>query len=158
MKEILTMGNITEDFNRLGVTVRQTYDGEDYGVCEVTDEEFKLLCNDSDDIEGRWKDCGWRYCEGSNQRRPDSKILINNKEILAWYDYDEDFENEEEKQEYLKANNGVMELEERNTLLEYLCDYMGVSQPRNVCALTKDLAKYNNMKLSDLFRKYQSKK
>ena len=155
MKEILTMGDVTKDFKRLGVEVRQTYNGEDYGVCEVTDEELEILCSDNDEIKGHWEDCALRYCEGSNQIKPNSEILINNKVILAWYDYDEDFENEEEKQEYLKENNGIMGLEKYNNLLEYLCDYMGVGQPRNVCALTKDLAKYNNMKLSELFKIYQ---
>ncbi|BDR82527.1 hypothetical protein [Clostridium tetani] len=154
MKEVLTMGDIRKDFERLGVTVRQTYNGEDYGVYEVTDKELKILCNDPD-IDGTWEDGGWRYCEGSNQIKPDSEILINNKVILAWYDYDEDFENEEEKQEYLIENNGVIELERYGDLLGYLCDHMGCSQPRNVCALTKDLAKYNGMKLSELFKIYQ---
>lgn len=48
MKEILTMGNVTNDFKRLGVEVRQTYNGEEYGVCEVTEEEFKALCDEPD--------------------------------------------------------------------------------------------------------------
>lgn len=50
-----------------------------------------------------------------------------------------------------------MPLEEFYDLLQYLCDEMGCSSPRNVCALTKDLAKYNNMKLSELFLKYQGR-
>lgn len=154
MKEILTMGNVTNDFKRLGVEVRQTYNGEEYGVCEVTEEEFKILCNEPD-TEGTWDDCGWRYCEGSNQAMPEQKILLNGKEIIAWYDDSEDFEDEEEKQWYLEENGGVMPLEEFSDLLQYLCDEMGCSQPRNICALTKDLAKYNNIKLSELFKIYQ---
>lgn len=155
MKEILTMGDVRKDFKRLGVEVRQTYKGEEYGVCEVTDEELEILFSDNDEIIGQWEDCGLKYCEGSNQDKPNDKVIINEREILAWYDYDEDFENEEEKQEYLKENNGIMGLEKYNNLLEYLCYHMGVAQPRNVCALTKDLAKYNNIKLSELFKIYQ---
>jgi hypothetical protein len=155
MIEILTMGNVTKDFKRLGIEVRQTYAGEDYGVCEVTDEEFKLLCDEPDDVPDSWEDCGWRHCEGSNQEKPTQRVLIKNQEIIAWYDDSYDFDSEEEKQAYLKEHNGVMPLESYSNLLNYLCEEMGCSQPRNICALAKDLAKYNNIKLSELFKKYQ---
>lgn len=152
MIEILTMGNVENDFKRVGVKVRQTYIGEEYGVCEVTEDEFKTLCNDEAD---GWVDCGWRYAKGSNQQDPDEKVLINGKEIIAWYDAFKVFDSEEEKQDYSKEHNGIMLLEKFSNLLEYLCNEMGCSQPRNVCALTVHLAKANNMKLSELFKKYQ---
>lgn len=41
------------------------------------------------------------------------------------------------------------------SLLEYLCENIGASQPRNVCALAVDLAKYNNMTMGELFTKYE---
>lgn len=147
MKEILTMGDITKDFNRLGVIVRQTYNGERYSVCEITEEEFKILC-DEPNIEGTWEDGGWRYCDGSNQGIPSEKVVINNKELLCWYEPDDsdDEEVEEDEESYIP---------QYTNLLEYLCDHMGCSQPRNVCALTKDLAKYNSIKLSELFKTYQ---
>ncbi|AEB77661.1 hypothetical protein ADU80_04830 [Clostridium botulinum] len=155
MKEILTMGDVTKDFTRLGIEIRQTYNGADYGVVEVTEEEFKTLCDEPDDIFGAWEKSGWRYCEGSNQAVPAQKILIMNKEIVAWYDNSDDFDSEEEKRTYLEEHNGIMPLEKFHDLLQYLCEGMGCSQPRNVCALTKDLAKYNYMKLSELFKIYQ---
>ncbi len=40
-------------------------------------------------------------------------------------------------------------------LLEYLEIEMDCSSFKNVCAVTKDLAKYNNMTMADLFQKYQ---
>lgn len=142
MKEILTICNVKEDFERLGVALRQTYSGEYYGVCEVTEEEFRKLCLEPD-IAGTWVLGGWRYCEGSIQPEPTKKILIMNKEILAWHEeLDDEEELDNEPPSY--AN-----------LLEYLCDHMGASLSKNVCALTMDLAKYNNMKLSELFIKYQ---
>jgi hypothetical protein len=151
MKEILTMGDITKDFNRLGITIRQTYktnDSDEYGVCEVTDEEFKILCDEPDDVAGTWEDCGWRYCEGSNQGIPSEKLVVNNKKLICWYEpYEDDEEGLEDEEEPCTP--------QYTNLLEYLCDHMGCSQPRNVCALTKDLAKYNNMKLSELFKIYQ---
>lgn len=155
IKEILIIGNVIKDFNRLGIELRQTYNGADYGVCEVTEEEFKKLCDEPDNIFGAWENGGWRYSEGSNQEQPNQKILIRNKEIIAWYDDSFDFDNEEERCEYLEEHNGIMPLESFCDLLQYLCDEMGCSQPRNICALTKDLARYNNMKLSELFKIYQ---
>lgn len=155
MKEILIIGKVQDDFKRLGITLRQTYSGADYGVCEVTEEEFKILCDEPEDIYGAWEEGGWRYCEGSNVEEPQQKVLIANREITAWYDESKDFDSEEEKQIYLEENGGVIPLEEFHDLLQYLCDEMGCSSPRNVCALTKDLAKYNNMKLSELFKIYQ---
>lgn len=155
MEEILVMGKVKRDFKRLGIEFRQTYNGTDYGVCEVTEEELKILCYEPDDVLGVWEEGGWRYCKGSNQDKPTQKVLIMNKEIIAWYDDTNDFDSEEEKQEYLREHNDVMPLEKFHDLLQYLCEEMGCSQPRNVCALTKDLAEYNNMKLSELFEKYQ---
>lgn len=136
MKEILTFGDVTKDFKRLGVDFRQTYLGEEYGVCEVTDKEFEKLCNEPN-TENTWNDGGWRYAEGSNQMIPSEIIKINGEKIIAWYEDIYDFDGEYEN------------------LLQYLCYEVGCSQPGNVCALTIDLAKYNNMKLSELFQKYQ---
>lgn len=135
MIEILIMGNVAKDFNRLGIELRETYNGVNYKVCEVTKEEFETLC-DEPDIEGIWDEGCWRYCKGSNQDKPNRKVVINGKEIIAWYD-DE------------------IPLKEFRGLVHYLCEEMGVSQPRNVCALSTDLAKHNNMKLSELFKIYE---
>lgn len=148
MKEILTMGDVTKDFKRLGIEVRQTYNGEDYGVCEVTDAEFKILYNEPEDIEGCWEDGGWIYCKGSNQAEVNYTLKVNNQMLKCWYNpLEDEFEDQDEDDESY--------IPEYYSLLEYLCDHMGCSKPSNVCALTKDLARYNNMKLSKLFKKYQ---
>lgn len=38
--------------------------------------------------------------------------------------------------------------------IAYLCDEIGASTEKNVCACTVDLAQQNNMTLSELFKKY----
>lgn len=140
MKELLTFGDVENDFTSLNVVLRQTYKGKDYGVCEVTDKEYTALCNEPDDIDAAWWDrCGWRYSEGSTQDEPNHTFLINGKELNAWKESEEDDYSQE------KFSN----------LLEYLNCEMDCGQPRNICALAKDLAKYNNMKLNELFQKYQ---
>ena len=40
-------------------------------------------------------------------------------------------------------------------LLTYFCDALGASQPKNVCALAVDMAKYNGMSMAELFQKLQ---
>ena len=39
-------------------------------------------------------------------------------------------------------------------ILIYLCDEIGASTERNVCACTIDLARQNNLTLAELFKKY----
>lgn len=147
MRELLISGNVDNDFKRLGVNPKLTYGDEDkeYKVYEVSEEDFEILCNEPD-IEGTWENCGWRYCTGSNKGVVNNKLIVNGKELKCWYK--EDFE------------EGLDELEEEfkpeyDDLLTYLCDECGCSTFKNVCALTTDLAKANNLKLSQLFNGYQ---
>lgn len=143
MKEILVSGDVTKDFKRLGIKKRETYIGEEFSVCEVTDKEFKILCDEEcDELNDTWIDCGWRYAEGSNKGEVNELTLINNKGLQVWM---ESFRNEE-GEEYVLAYN---------SLLEYFYEYLGITEFRNICALAIDLAKQNDMKLSKLFKEYQ---
>ena len=45
--------------------------------------------------------------------------------------------------------------DEYDTLLDYMCDEIGASQPRNVCALAVDLARANGISMAELFSIYQ---
>ena len=145
MIEILTLGNITNDFNRLGIEVRQTYkmkNNQEYGVCEVTEKEFNILIKDAKDEtdEDSWNECGWRWTEGSNQGSPNATVKVKGKDLLAWSRYD-DLDEEDYEQEY-------------EDILDYLCNGVGASQSRNVCALLIDLANFNYKKLSELLHEY----
>lgn len=143
MKEILVSGDVTKDFTRLGINAILTYDNEAiYKVYEVPDEDFKILDNEPD-VTGTWIDCGWRYSDGSNIGQPQDKLIVNNKELICWYEKDIDEDDELYKYDY-------------DDLLEYLYYNMGCSMFKNVCALSMDLAKYNNLKLSELFKIYQT--
>ena len=136
MRDILTFCDIKKDFERLGIEVRRTYSGKIYSVCEVTDEEFKTLCEEPD-IEGTWDECGWRFAKGSVMGVPYSFRVVNKKKLRVW------------------RENRKFKCKEYEDLLTYFNIGLGASQPRNVCALATDLAKYNNMKMSELFRIYQ---
>lgn len=133
--EILTMGNVRKDFDRLRITGAERYRGKEYGVWEVLDSSFKTLCDEPDDIEGAWDNCGWRHCIGSNMDGVNNELIVNGHPLKCWYDSDD-------KPEY-------------DNLLDYLLEEIGCSQPKNICALATDLAKFNGLKLSELFIKYQ---
>lgn len=149
MKEILTSGNVEVEFKRLGVSPILTYGNErtDYKVYELTEEDFEILCNEPD-IDNTWIDCAWIYCEGSNQSKTNEILKVNGADLKCWYKPldDEDYYYDDEEE---------IEREEYEDLLTYLCWEIGASTMKNVCALCMDLAKYNDMKLSELFRVYQ---
>ena len=46
-------------------------------------------------------------------------------------------------------------IKEFQNLTEYLCDCVGASTEKNVCACAVDLAKYNGMTMAELFAKYE---
>ena len=134
MKDILVLGDVTNDFRRLGIDVRQTYKGEKYGVCEVTEEEYEVLCSEPDS-KGTWINTGW--CDEPEKRLAGKFGFV-----------------------YIKGEKmkGALDDNARySDLLEYLCLHHGVSWFNGpvVCGFAKALAKLNNMKMSELFIKYQ---
>lgn len=118
-----------------------TYAGKRYEVWKVSDELHKKMCDMSEEefIELAGEDAWWRHSYGSNLGYPDVEFEINGKNLVGWDSsiYDSKIGN--------KYGN----------LSDYLCNCIGVSQPRNVCACAVDLAKYNDMTMGELFEKYE---
>lgn len=141
MKEILVSGNAEKDFKRLGIKAKLTYGNEDteYKVYEVTEEDFSILCNEPD-IDNTWINCGWRHCEGSNMGYPNVFLYINETRIKCWLD---EFDDE------------LIQFQDYDYLLEYIEEEVGATTFKNICAIVTDLAKYNRMKMSELFKIYQ---
>lgn len=135
MKEILAQ-DLDFGIKDLGINAAKTYNGKTYQVWELADDEFEKLCSVS---EGDWEvDYGmWRSADGSNMSTELTEFNINNKSILAW-----------------ESEDGLG-FKGYDSLLEYLCDEIGASQPRNVSALAFDLARYNNLTLAELFEIYE---
>ena len=123
-----------------------TYAGDRYEVWEVSDELFQQMCDMTEEkfVELAGDDAWWRQSEGSVLGAPDTTVYINSHEILAWAD--EPWEDEEDDDEYEIYSS---------SLTNYLCDVVGASQPKNVCACAMDLAKYNGMSMGELFSKYE---
>ena len=142
---------------------QRTYKGDRYEVWEVSEDLFKDMCDMTEemfvDLDG--EDAWWRSSDGSNMGSPYVEYIINGQKIYAWDN------NRRDDYEYECKNcsdricgicNGTKEdfdacfaPREYRTLSEYLCEELGASQPRNVCALAMELARYNNMKMGELF-------
>lgn len=116
-----------------------TYANREYEVWKVSDELFKKMCDMSEDefVSIAGEDAWWRSSEGSVLGTPDTKFVINGDEMIGW-----NMKMEYNNFQYAK-------------LTDYLSCELGVSQPRNVCACCMDLAKYNNMTMAELFKKYE---
>ena len=144
MKEIL--GNNLEQFFNTEINGERTYKGNTYEVWEVSDDVFNAMCDMSEEkfVELAGEDAWWRSAEGSNLGAPDTTVHINGHEMLAWAD--ESWEDEDEDDEFEICES---------CLTSYLGNVLGASQPRNVCALAVDLARYNNMTMGELFAKYE---
>lgn len=125
-----------------------TYTGNRYEVWQVSDDLFQKMCNMSEEkfTEIAGEDAWWRQSFGSVAGDPDSTAIINGKTLEKCWSREENYDDEDEYES---------EVKEYKSLSEYLCENMGASQPRNVCALAMDLAKYNGMTIGELFTRYE---
>ena len=170
MKEI--MGEkLLPFFRRVGIYPPKKFIGNvgywhNLEVWHLTDSQFKLIedITDEEFVNMADEGCWWRSSEGSIMGIPNATFKINKKEILAWINYSmiDDLRREyeelsfEENSEYKNVDDYISTWHslEYNDLLEYYSKEFGVSTERNVCALSVDLAKYNNMTLAELFYQY----
>ena len=160
MKEILGenlkkfFDNVDKDSKHADIT----YAGNKYEVWQVSDELFEQMCKMSE--EDFYKLAGWRawwrQSDGSNLGVPYITYFIKGKTIKAWecrdrsdWCYGCQCDDEESCVECMDYSR------EFSSLLEYLCDEVGASVEKNVCACAMDLAKYNDMTMGELFTKYE---
>lgn len=149
MKEILG-AELDKAFEELNINATKTYEAKNirykyqeiYQVWELSDDDFELICNM---VEEDWKDNWgwWRSAEGSNMCSEIHRYNINNHYIKAW-----DGATRE-------RNDKDCWPREYDYLTEYMCDEIGASMEKNVCALAVDLARINNITMGELFTKYQ---
>lgn len=145
-KAILVWGGIEPEFAKLGISAENTYkaspDRNGYmtipSVYELADEDFERL---EAIPEEDWNQAvAWRYAEGSNMGPPDRRVIVNGRHMQGWH------------------GHSHWPGRRYDDLLQYMCDEIGASQPRNVTALAVDLARANNLALGQLFAKYQPTK
>lgn len=142
LKEILAE-NLQPLFDNTSLTGKKTYSGELYEVWEVSDDDYAIMCNISEERFTELCPEGmWRSSTGSIMGYPTECFTVNKRKLKCW-----------DKREELYGKKH--RITKYKSLLEYLCENIGASQPRNVCALAVDLAKYNNMTMGELFTKYE---
>lgn len=144
MREFLNIGEPEEKYKELDIKCRKTYQGKEFSVCEVTEEEYRILCNHYNS----------KYFKvGSGIESPvkpsvgkaNKMAHINNKEIKIWLD------------NYPKENGhdcGEF-VPEFDNLMEYLLKEIECSSFDEIHLFSLELARQNKMKLSELFRVYQ---
>ena len=166
MAEILGGNGLHKAFKALGIKATRTYRGSDkphYEVWELSKDDVKKL-----EYEVEWKDewGWWRYAKGSNMGTPFDIFQVNGKEMIAWDGYkreelilDWGAEPPEEKAAY---HYSFSEYEETlyphvyKNLTTYMCEELGASMEKNICALAVDLARANGMTMAKLFETYES--
>ena len=164
MIEILGGDGIEYSFDDLNIKAKRTYESRYYEVWELSEKEFEKLIAVTDE---EWQDnYGWyRYAKGSVMGPTDAVFIVNKREMFAWDGIKrlylrEEWESEDEV-EKAAFYHSFKEYErfhmprKYHKLTEYLCEEHGVSTEKNVCALTIDLAKANNMTLAELFKTYE---
>ena len=143
MKEILGK-NLKQFFDTIDNPPNDaeiTYAGDRYEVWEVSDDLFIKMCNMSEEefVEMAGEDVWWRSSIGSVLGAPYTEFNVNGYDLVAW-------------------DSTIYESKKGNkyeSLSDYLCNCIGASLPRNVCACAMDLAKYNDMTMGELFEKYE---
>ena len=160
MKEILG-GNLKRFFDTIDSKCSNsdiTYAGDRYEVWSITDELFDKICDMSEEefVKLAGDDAWWRQSEGSVLDVPDTTYTIKGHYLRVWELHDRlewcgncECDDEESCVECMDYSR------EFSSLSEYLCNEVGVSVEKNVCACAMDLAKYNGMSMAELFTKYE---
>lgn len=167
MIEILTGSGFDKAVRSLGLVATRTYERnikspfDDYfEVWEILNADFDRLCNINED---NWKkEWGWwRQASGSIMATPNKVYEINGYRIIAWDGIERDSFKLNYCKDCIDRKEGTCEATQKDVdfcsgtrkydnLFVYLECEIGVTAYRNICALATDLAKYNNMKLSEL--------
>lgn len=155
--EILAGGEFANAVKSLGLTSavctyhyqpQPTHWREEYQVWLLSKEDFDNICAiDNDDWKDDWG--WWRHAYGSNLGAVDCAYVINGEKLMAWdglqrkewcRDCRDCAGTEKDKDECFHDH-------QYPDILIYLCDEIGASTERNVCACTIDLARQNNLTL-----------
>ena len=138
-------GHMKRFFKKSGIKAQCTYEndaGYQKEVWEVDDDAFEKMCQMTEEefsaLAGN--DAWWRSATGCNLGIPDTKYVINGHEVLAWD---------------VRGKDGFTSGNSYLSFLDYVCNHIGASQPRNVCAVAVSMAKHNSMTMGELFTRLQ---
>jgi len=162
MIEILAGGGFVNAIEELGLNAEKKHDDGEYQVWLVGEVSFDRLCGIPDD---EWKDDWgwWRYCTGCNLvGSMTHEFTVNGKPMIGFVNegrYSDFVERQEDKsaEDWERDEEGYFPTVYKS-LTEYLCEHIGASTEKNICAISVDLAKMNNMTMAELFDQYQPAK
>lgn len=142
-------GNLKQFFDSIDSECNNadiTYAGNRYEVWEVSDDLFKRMCDMSKEefVKLAGEEAWWRSAEGSILRVPRARAIVNGEPLVCW---DDDY--------YFPDEYEEEPCKEFESLTDYLCECVGASTEKNVCACSVDLAKYNHMTMAELFEKFE---
>lgn len=153
-------------------TIRMTFedknperDREYFNVFEISEEEFKKMCNYEDEngvhIIGEehpiWKSHWgwWRHATGcslDSRFTPTFTGKINGNVLKLWYNDNQMYHDIGKDYTEKDCNRWVLKHSEYDNLFSYCLKMWYCSTERNVTAIAVGLAKLNNMSLTDLFK------
>lgn len=152
---------------------------KDYCVWEISEEDYKRLDSYYDEYdyfeEGQkpkiWKsEWGWwRWCSGSNiNGDPVHDFIVKGNTVKLHYSDDTLLDFIKDSLEDFKSENGVMSKELKEKLvkeateeffareyidfLDYCINQYGASTAKNVCAISVESAKLNNMTMAEFWK------
>ncbi|ANI24818.1 hypothetical protein SMUDGE_199 [Bacillus phage Smudge] len=144
--EVFTIGEIGNQFDRLGITpvthlkLENTLMG--IGVASLTPLDYSKIVNDICVDDSNWQDAGWKNPYGSNLGIPTQTATVNGHDLTCW------IEDELDDDDEAILNSWFVDI------FEYLDIGVGATSFKNSSAVIKDLAKYNNMSITDFMLKY----
>ena len=156
--EILGNSKLSRAFSDLKISATLVYQGKELCVWAVSEKDFNTLC---DYPKNKWKEewGWWRYSPGSIiSDYPTHLFTVNGKPMIGYYD-------QERLNDYaeLWAEDGEMTVKEAEEdyfsrtykgIRSYLCDVIGASTEKNVCAIAMDIATLNGLTFGELFWTY----
>ena len=160
MKEILG-NNLKQFFDNVDPAYKNadiTYAGNRYEVWKVNDSLFESMCDMTEEefVRLAGEDAWWRQSDGSVLGVPHDTYTIKGHCLRVWELRDRlewcgncECDDEESCVECMDYSR------EFKSLTEYLCDEVGASTEKNVCACATDLAKYNGITIGELFSKFE---
>lgn len=141
MREILAGDGFYKAVKELKLEAIQTYSSRYDNIFQVwcvSDEAYEQMCAIR---EEDWKDewGWWRYATGTNLEDDGREIKtfkVNGISMLGFH------ADKSRKKTY-------------ENLFRYICDGIGASTAKNVCAISVGLAKLNDISLTQLWSEYQ---
>lgn len=154
MKQILGSG-LARAFQALKIKAERKYKNPRFEVWELSEAEYKRLCNVPDED---WKDEAfgwWRWGECILEGSPLYSFTVNGRKMLGWLDDKAiaDLNKGEDPEDMVDETYYTGEKYESFT--DWLLSVMRLSAERHIACFAISLAKENGLTLAEFMKQYQ---